>query len=112
MNREQYITNISLEIDDNIARLVSKIDDDISEFWRIEKKDILEAIHFKEHLIEYLEDKIEMCDRYIDTIKSDLEELKYTMFAYDKLKKTINENIKARNIYQKILEKVRSGKYE
>lgn len=112
MNREQYIANISLEIDDNIARLVSKTDDEISEFWRIEKKDILKAIRFKEHLIEYLEEKIEMCDEYIDTTKSDLEEVKYTMFAYDNLKKTIEENIKTKNIYQDVLEKVRSGKYE
>ena len=53
-----------------------------------------------------------MCDEYIDTTKSDLEEVKYTMFAYDNLKKTIEENIKTKNIYQDVLEKVRSGKYE
>lgn len=46
----------------------------------------------KEQLIEYL------------------EELKYTMFASDKLKKTINENIKARNIYQDVLGKIKSSK--
>lgn len=65
-----------------------------------------------ENLIKYIEDKISICDGCIDTIKSDLEELKYTMFAYDKLKKTIDENIKARNIYQDLLERIKSNNYE
>lgn len=96
MNREQYIANMSLEIDDNIARLVSKIDDDILEVWKIEKKDILEALKLKnekEQLIEYLENMINKSEYEVE-IKGN--------YAY----------ISWVNAYKDILKKVRSSKYE
>ncbi|MCI9434065.1 MAG: hypothetical protein HFI86_02150 [Bacilli bacterium] len=69
-------------------------------------------INNKNNLIKYLENKINMCDGYIDTTRSDLEEVKYTLFAYDNLKKSIEENIKARNIYQDLLERIKNNNYE
>lgn len=103
MNKEdtQYIDNFILEINDNIARLVSKMDDTILEIWKIDKKDILEVVNFKEKLIKYIEDKIKKIKESICDSK-DLEDIK----AFNCMKDLML------SIYQDLLKRIKSNNYE
>ncbi len=64
-----YIANFNLEINDNIAKSVSKIDDKICDIWKINKQDIIDVINFKEKLIKYLEEKIKECKNTIELLE-------------------------------------------
>lgn len=119
MNKKIYINEfegISL-YDDKIglsAKIVFKDAQTFEEIQNMRKSQYLILCDEEpnKNLIKYLEDKINMCDGYIDTTRSDLEEVKYTLFAYDNLKKSIEKNIKARNIYQDLLERIKNNNYE
>lgn len=99
-NEEKYIAKFNLEINNHIARLTSKIDDEISEVWKIDKKDILEVLNFKENLIEYIEDKINelnniICEDNMNRISTTYEEAKKTVYL------DLLERIRKSNNYEK-----------
>ncbi len=60
-------------------------------------------------IISFLEDKINMCDGVIDTIKSDLEETQFTFNCKKALEDTLKKNKLAKKIYQKVLDFVNKG---
>lgn len=82
MNKEEYTAKFNLEINDYIARLTSKIDDEICEVWKIDKKDILETLNFKENLIKYIEDKIKDYKTQFSQINGDYGLLNPVIMAY------------------------------
>ena len=69
------------------------------------KIEILE-IQQKE-FIKYLEYKIDICDSFLDTIKSDLQEISYRVMSANKTYITtqIKENEIAHKVYEEILQK-------
>lgn len=87
MNKEQeeFMMTYTLEINDYIARITSKIDNKIIDTWEISKKDILKALNFRDNLIEYLEKES---------------------------KKVYRDGGIRQNIFLDILERVKSGKYD
>jgi len=74
--------------------------------------EVVRLHHWKDNLIKYIEGMIDTCDGFIDTTESDLEELKYTIFASNNMKELLKENKLAKKIYQDLLERIKSGKYE
>lgn len=99
MMSEEEMTELvsyNLDINENIARLTSEIDDNIMEVWKIDRKDIEEALNFRNNLIKYLEKKIENLKiEFTCTHPTYQFQLEERMIAY-----------------KDILERVRSGKYE
>lgn len=87
--------SFELEINENIARITSKIDNEILTTWKINKQDIIDAINFKENLIKYLEDNIEVLNNQSESVEG------LDLFEQHSL-----------IIYQDILERVKSGDYE
>ena len=61
----------------------------------------------QKEFIEYLEDKLNMCDGFLDTIKSDLEEISYAGRASGKtyIATQIMKNEIAMKCYEEILSK-------
>ncbi len=61
----------------------------------------------QKEFIEYLEDKLNMCDGFLDTIKSDLEEISYTGRASGKtyIATQIMKNEIAEKCYEEVLSK-------
>ncbi len=105
MNKEEYIASYNLEINDNIARMTTKIDDKISEVWKIDKADVLQSLNWKqekENLIKYLEDSMKLCQNDIKKLSEN-----YNVYSFE-----IND-IRARlSTYLEVLERLKSGKYE
>ena len=71
------------------------------------KKQLEEKENQQKKFIEYLEEKISMCDGFIDTIKNDLEEVSYVGRASGKtyIATQIMKNETARKCYEEILKK-------
>ena len=61
----------------------------------------------QKEFIEYLEDKLNMCDGFLDTIKSDLEEISYAGRALGKtyIATQIMKNEIAMKCYEEVLSK-------
>lgn len=59
--------------------------------------------------IDYLENKIDICDSFLDTIKSDLQETPYGVISTNKdITTRIKENETAHKVYEEILQKYKS----
>lgn len=60
--------------------------------------------------IEWLENEIDICDGFLDTVKSDLQEIPYGVISANKTYITtqIKENETAHKVYKEILQKYRS----
>lgn len=64
----------------------------------------------QKEFIKYLEDEINMCDGFLDTIKSDLEEVSYGGRLSNKtyIATQIMKNETGKKVYKEILQKYRS----
>ena len=64
----------------------------------------------QKEFINYLEDKIDICDCFLDTVKSDLENTPYRVMSSAKTYITtrIKENEIAQKVYEEILQKYKS----
>lgn len=92
-DKDLLVGKMNLQINESIAKITSEIENQILNEWKINKQDIIDAINFKNKLIKYLEDKMNM----------DIEN--ETEYGH------------ARDVgmffaYQDILERVKSDKYE
>ena len=60
----------------------------------------------QKEFIDYLENKIDICDSFLDTIKSDLQETPYGVISTNKdITTRIKENETAHKVYEEILQK-------
>ena len=60
----------------------------------------------QKEFIKYLEDGIDICDGFLDTVKSDLQEIPYGVIsANENITTRIKENETAHKVYEKILQK-------
>ena len=73
---------------------------------RLDKYDY-ERTNQQKEFIEWLEDKLNMCDGFLDTIKSDLEEISYAGRASGKtyIATQIMKNETAKKCYEEVLSK-------
>ena len=83
---------------------------------RLDKYDY-ERTNQQKEFIEWLEDKLNMCDGFLDTIKSDLEEISYAGRASGKtyIATQIMKNETAKKCYEEVLSKYKEiigGKHE
>lgn len=64
----------------------------------------------QKEFINYLEDKIDICDCFLDTVKSDLENTPYRVMSSIKkyITTRIKENEIAQKVYKEILQKYKS----
>ncbi len=63
----------------------------------------------QKEFIEWLEYKIDICDSFLDTIKSDLQETPYGVISANKdITTRIKENETAHKVYKEILQKYKS----
>lgn len=63
----------------------------------------------QKEFIDYLENKIDICDSFFDTIKSDLQETPYGVISTNKdITTRIKENETAHKVYEEILQKYKS----
>lgn len=63
----------------------------------------------KKEFIDYLENKIDICDSFFDTIKSDLQETPYGVISTNKdITTRIKENETAHKVYEEILQKYKN----
>lgn len=71
------------------------------------KKQLEEKENQQKEFIEYMEDKLSMCDDFLDTIKSDLEEVSYVGRASGKtyIATQIMKNETAKKCYEETLKK-------
>lgn len=78
-----------------VADTNSELVDSIDEYYKKQQKEF----------IEWLEDKINMCDGFLDTIKSDLEEISYAGRASGKtyIATQIMKNEIAKKCYEEVL---------
>ena len=67
-------------------------------------------INQQKEFIEWLENEIDICDGFLDTVKSDLQEIPYGVISANKTYITtqIKENETAHKVYKEILQKYRS----
>lgn len=67
-------------------------------------------INQQKEFIEWLENEIDICDGFLDTLKSDLQEIPYGVISANKTYITtqIKENETAHKVYKEILQKYRS----
>ena len=74
--------------------------------YRLDKYDY-ERTNQQKEFIEWLEDKLNMCDGFLDTIKSDLEEISYAGRASGKtyIATQIMKNETAKKCYEEVLSK-------
>lgn len=72
------------------------------------KLDVLETQ--QKEFIKWLEDKTNICDGFLDTVKSDLQEIPYGAISVNKTYITtqIKENEIAHKVYEEILQKYKS----
>ena len=75
---------------------------------KMEGKAIILEAQQKE-FIKYLENRIDICDGFLDTVKSDLQEISYGAISVNKTYITtrIKENEIAHKVYEEILRKYR-----
>lgn len=68
---------------------------------------VCNMIKQQKEFIKYLEDEINICDGFLDTVKSDLQEIPYKAISVNKTYITtqIKENEIAHKVYEKILQK-------
>lgn len=96
-----------LKINEQIAIITSKIDNEICQSWEINKEDIIDAINFRNKLIKYLEDNIKIqknrYEWYLDDFQKNKNEV--VMGILKEIQLMIH-------IYQDILERIKSGKYD
>lgn len=60
----------------------------------------------QKEFIKYLEDGIDICDGFLDTVKSDLQEIPYGVISTNEnITTQIKENETAHKVYEKILQK-------
>lgn len=80
-----------------VADTNSELADSIDEYYKSQQKEF----------IEYLEDKLNMCDGFLDTIKSDLEEISYAGRVSGKtyIATQIMKNETAMKCYEEVLSK-------
>lgn len=66
-----------------------------------------ELLEQQQEFIKYLEDEINICDGFLDTVKSDLQEIPYGVISVNKTYITtqIKENETAHKVYEEILQK-------
>ena len=63
----------------------------------------------QKEFINYLENRIDICDGFLDTVKSDLQEILYGVIsANENITTRIIENETAHKIYEEILQKYKS----
>ena len=63
----------------------------------------------QKEFIKYLEDEIDICDGFLDTVKSDLQEIPYGVIsANENITTRIKENETAHKVYEEILQKYKS----
>lgn len=68
-----------------------------------------ELLEQQKEFIKYLEDEINICDSFLDTIKSDLQETPYGVISANKdITTRIKENETAHKVYEEILQKYKS----
>mgnify|MGYP001255202422 CR=1 FL=1 len=71
--------------------------------------DIPKLITQQKEFINYLENGIDICDGFLDTVKSDLQEILYVVIPANKnITTRIIENETAHKIYEEILQKYKS----
>ena len=68
----------------------------------------------QKEFISYLENEIDICDGFLDTVKSDLQEIPYGVISANKTYITtqIKENETAHKVYKEILSKFKEIKGE
>ena len=60
----------------------------------------------QKEFIKYLENRIDICDGFLDTVKSDLQETPYVVIsANEDITTRIKENETAHKVYEEILQK-------
>lgn len=66
-----------------------------------------ELLEQQQEFIKYLENEINICDGFLDTVKSDLQEIPYGVISVNKTYITtqIKENETAHKVYEEILQK-------
>lgn len=63
----------------------------------------------QKEFIKYLENRLDICDCFLDTIKSDLQEIPYGVIsANENITTRIKENETAHKVYEEILQKYKS----
>ena len=63
----------------------------------------------QKEFIKYLENRLDICDGFLDTIKSDLQEIPYGVIsANENITTRIKENETAHKVYEEILQKYKS----
>lgn len=112
------IVGQSLQENDNVISAYGSIDIDslgdiMKEFKKMPNYDELLRHHNqekqkKQELIDYLKKQIDICDGYLDTIQSDLQEINFggRMAGKTYLANEIMKNATAKKCYQDILSKM------
>ena len=71
--------------------------------------EINELKNQQKEFIKYLENRIDICDGFLDTVKSDLQETPYGVIsANEDITTRIKENETAHKVYEEILQKYKS----
>ena len=97
LEKENQELKKKLEQCSAVADTNSELADSIDEHYKKQQKEF----------IEYLEDKLNMCDGFLDTIKSDLEEISYAGRASGKtyIATQIMKNETTMKCYEEVLSK-------
>ena len=97
LEKENQKLKKKLEQCSAVADTNSELADSIDEYYKSQQKEF----------IEYLEDKLNMCDGFLDTIKSDLEEISYAGRVSGKtyIATQIMKNETAMKCYEEVLSK-------
>lgn len=75
-------------------------------------EDIVYCKTKERNLTKYLEDKIKDCDYFVGATIHNFEDLKLSTLSSKKMKELLKTNKLVKEIYEEILERVKSGKYE
>lgn len=127
MNKEElisYLNNIDFENSNIVYNEIEKLAKEYQQENKILKEKYENAVADYEitmaeknkletqqkEFIKYLEYKINICDGFLDTIKSDLQEISYGVISANKTYITtrIKENETAHKVYEEILQKYKS----
>lgn len=98
-DKDTLVGKMNLHINESIAKITSEIENQILNEWQINKQDIIDAINFRNKLINYLEDKIKECENTIELLEG----------TNSHRLSILQVQIKT---YKNILERVKSGNYD
>ena len=106
MNEYSFIVEFDEMSENQINKLWEYLSERNIKFHVLKDEDLKNENQQKE-FIEYLEDEINMCDGFLDTIKSDLEELPYAGRVAGKTYITtkIMKNETSKKIFEEVLSK-------